>query len=296
MSAGSAPLVSILIPAFNREREIEETVRSALAQTVRDIEVVVVDNASTDGTWAICERLAAEDGRLRLFRNDANIGPVNNWRRCVAEARAPVSKILFSDDRLEPAYLERTLPRLQGRVAFVFTPARLMDEAGAPHDTIHQYFVDTFPADTFVVEYLSNFGGLPVSPCAALFRTADLRDGIVSDLGPGPGGSSAADFEAHGAGPDCLIYLIAASRYPYVAYVGEPLVSFRRGGITSDLVASGRFFACYHHALMWFMKSPMAPSPARLAAAALWRQEVRVARRVIPYEDHLRAYGVEPVR
>ncbi|WP_372400560.1 glycosyltransferase family 2 protein (plasmid) [Azospirillum sp. HJ39] len=294
MSAATpSPLVSILIPAYNREREIEETVRSALAQTVLDIEVVVVDNASTDGTWAICQRLAEEDGRLRLFRNDANIGPVNNWRRCVAEARAPVAKILFSDDRLEPTYLERTLPRLQGRVAFVFTPAKLVDEAGASHGTIHQYFVDTFPSDTFVFEYLSNFGGLPVSPCAALFRTADLRDGIISDLGPGPGGDSASDFDAHGAGPDCLIYLIAASRYPYVVHVAEPLVTFRRGGITSDLIASGRFFACYHHALMWFMKSPMAPSPARLAAAALWRQEVRNARRVIPYEDYLRAYGVD---
>jgi len=75
------PKVSILIPVFNRKDYIAECIQSALDQTFTDFEVVVVDNASEDGTWEICQQFAANDQRVRIFQNDTNIGPVRNWRR-----------------------------------------------------------------------------------------------------------------------------------------------------------------------------------------------------------------------
>ena len=89
-----APQVSILVPVYNRAHCIEQTLASALEQTFTDLEVVVVDNCSTDGSWELIQRVATRDPRVRVFRNDSNIGPVRNWLRCVREARGELGQIL----------------------------------------------------------------------------------------------------------------------------------------------------------------------------------------------------------
>src|SRR2546427_6401542 len=106
----TAPLVSILIPVYNRKQLVGPCIQSALDQTVREFEVVIVDNASTDGTWQVCEAFAAKDKRVRVIRDPLNVGPVRNWQRCMQEAGGLYGKILFSDDLIEPTFLERTLP------------------------------------------------------------------------------------------------------------------------------------------------------------------------------------------
>ena len=60
--------ISILIPTFNRERYIKEVITSALNQTYKNIEIIVVDNKSTDNSWAILKDLAKNDGRIKLFQ------------------------------------------------------------------------------------------------------------------------------------------------------------------------------------------------------------------------------------
>ena len=105
--------ISILIPTYNREQYIEEAVRSALNQTYKNIEVIVVDNKSTDNSWMILENLAKNDSRIKLFQNDTNIGPVKNWKRCIDKATGKFCKILWSDDLIAPEFLERTLPFLR---------------------------------------------------------------------------------------------------------------------------------------------------------------------------------------
>lgn len=81
-SASGRPKVSILIPVHNQERWIEDCVRSALAQSYPDLEVVVSDNASTDRTGEIVSALMG-DRRLRYARNETDIGRVRNYRRLV---------------------------------------------------------------------------------------------------------------------------------------------------------------------------------------------------------------------
>ena len=109
LGGAQSPLVSLLIPVYNRETLIGPCIESALAQTVDDLEIIVSDNASTDATWETCQKYAARDSRVRIFRNCENIGPVHNWARCLAHARGRLGKFLFSDDQIYPHYLERTL-------------------------------------------------------------------------------------------------------------------------------------------------------------------------------------------
>ena len=92
--------VSVAITAYNSGPWVAEAVRSALGQTMGDLEVVVVDDASSDETYAAVA--AIEDTRLRLYRNSTNLGEAANWNRTVSLCRSPLVKLLCSDDVLDP--------------------------------------------------------------------------------------------------------------------------------------------------------------------------------------------------
>jgi len=108
MSEGSAggPLVSVCIPAYKAERFIATTIESVFAQTTDDWELVLVDDASPDATYEIATRYG-DDRRVRIARNDRNLGPVGNWNHVVGLARGRYVKILCSDDLLYPTCLAR---------------------------------------------------------------------------------------------------------------------------------------------------------------------------------------------
>ena len=116
-----APLVSIAIPAYNAERWIGEAVRSALDQSLPDIEVIVIDDDSSDGTLAVVRRL--NDPRLRVFKNPANLGQSGNWNRAVSLCRAPFVKFLCADDLLREDCVEKMLAVFDrsADVGFVFS-------------------------------------------------------------------------------------------------------------------------------------------------------------------------------
>ncbi|MBI4342992.1 MAG: glycosyltransferase [Candidatus Omnitrophica bacterium] len=101
------PLVSICIPVKNMERTIRQTVASALAQTYPHLEVLVVDNRSTDRTRE--EAAGFQDPRLRVIQNAEDVGVYGNHNRCVEHARGEFVKFLHGDDLLEPACVERML-------------------------------------------------------------------------------------------------------------------------------------------------------------------------------------------
>ena len=129
------PAVSVCIPAFQAEAYIGATIRSVREQTLTDWELVVVDDCSTDATLA--EASAASDGdpRIRLLRNESNLGPAANWNHAVASTSAPFVKLLCSDDTLAPTCLERQVTALKsdetGRVALVASQRDIVDANGS---------------------------------------------------------------------------------------------------------------------------------------------------------------------
>jgi len=193
------PLVSILIPVFNREDFIGNCIQSALDQTIEDLEVVVVDNASTDRTWDVSQEYAAKDSRVRIFRNERNIGPVKNWKRCIDEASGLYGKILFSDDRMHPTCLERCIPFLvDPDVGLVFSSVVSGSSPWKGQIFYRWRRHSGSYSSTEFIEALLLADDVPVSPCAALFRMEDLRKNLVLNI-PSP---SQHNFCAHGAGHD----------------------------------------------------------------------------------------------
>src|SRR5690606_9946149 len=93
---------SVIMPAWNASRDIEASIRSVLAQTHRAFELIVIDDASTDDTRDIVERLRKEDGRICLVCNPVNYGVSITRNHGMEHARGRYLMFLDSDDLWEP--------------------------------------------------------------------------------------------------------------------------------------------------------------------------------------------------
>lgn len=228
-------LVSILIPVYNRAGMIAETLDSALAQSYKNIEVIVVDNSSTDGTWEIVQAYAVDDSRVRCFRNSTNIGPVRNWLRCVEESAGYYGKILWSDDLISQDFLEKTIPYLNDKeVGFVFTAVKIFKSLPAAGEIFYRIGeTGIYPTEKFIVGDIQA-RGYPVSPGCAVFRIADLKKNLLLHV-PNSVGS---DFSMHAIGNDLLLFLLTAQEYSKFAFVSEVLSFFRvhEGSISTSSI------------------------------------------------------------
>ncbi|MBB5891119.1 glycosyltransferase family 2 protein [Kutzneria kofuensis] len=103
------PLVSVGLPVYNGVERIEAVARSVLAQDHADIELVISDNASTDGTEELCRSLAAEDSRVVYHRNPVNVGLLNNFVGVIRLGRGEFFRWVGDDDWLAPNCVSRGL-------------------------------------------------------------------------------------------------------------------------------------------------------------------------------------------
>jgi glycosyltransferase involved in cell wall biosynthesis len=127
----SSPQVSVLLPTYNRAHYVAEAIQSALDQTFADLEVVVVDDGSTDTTSEVLGRIA--DPRVRCFRQE-NRGISGALNTAFRSARGRYVAILNSDDRWLPDLLAEEVAILQAssNVGLVYARCQAMDSAGRP--------------------------------------------------------------------------------------------------------------------------------------------------------------------
>ncbi|RPI57497.1 MAG: glycosyltransferase, partial [Acidobacteria bacterium] len=92
------PLVSVGMPVYNGARVLRRAIESVLTQTYRQVEVVICDNGSQDGTEAICRDYAERDTRIRYVRNEQNIGAIPNFRRVLQLSHGPYFMWTAADD------------------------------------------------------------------------------------------------------------------------------------------------------------------------------------------------------
>jgi glycosyltransferase involved in cell wall biosynthesis len=131
--AGGLPLVSIGIPVYNGANHLAGAIQSVLSQDYTNLEVVVCDNASDDGTPAIASDFAGRDPRVRYLRNPKNIGLLPNFRRVRDEARGKYFCWLGHDDLLsDPSYLSAAVDHLEAHpdVALCHTDICLLKTGG----------------------------------------------------------------------------------------------------------------------------------------------------------------------
>ena len=127
-----APPVSVAIPAYNCERYIAQSIESMLAQSYGDFELVISDNASTDGTEAVCRRYAAQDSRVRYVRRTENIGGPGNFRHVFSLCSGKYHKWTTADDHWHPDFLREAVAVLDARpdVVLCYPKTQLINAEG----------------------------------------------------------------------------------------------------------------------------------------------------------------------
>ncbi len=127
-----SPRVSIGVPVYNGERYLGATLDSLLAQTFGDFELIVCDNASTDGTEAIARACAARDARVRYVRHERNLGPPRNYNHAFDLSCGEYFRWFPSDDLAAPESVARCVEVLdrEPSVVLAYPKTTLIDEDG----------------------------------------------------------------------------------------------------------------------------------------------------------------------
>jgi len=207
-----SPLVSICIPTYNRAGIIRETIESALAQSYPNIEVLVVDNASTDNTPDVIRGFS--DPRLTFYPNSENTGIFGNFNRCIALARGEFVHILHSDDCIDPGFIETCIAFFAAHpeVSLTFTSARFVtDTPGSASYTL--------PADRIFLPP-EGFREILTQKISIICPSVIVRKDVYRDLGAfSPEFPYAADYYQ---------WLRISQKYA-LGYVRDAWISYRIG-------------------------------------------------------------------
>lgn len=213
---GDGPLVSVVIPAYNYGCYLGQAVRSVLDQGIDDIEVLVLDNASTDDTAQVMAAFSAEP-RVRYMRNRRNIGAGNSSQNGFWVAKGTYLVLFMADDFMNPGHLQRLLPILQGNPAHAlgYSPISWVNEQGEPlSGPRHPGHRDAdYAGGRHELADLLVYDSY-ITPSAAIIR----RDAFFEVW--------RRDVRIRGAG-DWLLMVQLAERYPDFVFTTVPGVSYR---------------------------------------------------------------------
>jgi len=250
------PRVSVIVPAHEAAGFIADTLRSVVGQTVGDWEVVVVDDASADGT---AEAAQGIDPRVRVLRSEVNLGPAGARNRALEEAGGELVALLDADDAWEPGYLEAQLAlyeRLRStgrRVGAVTCDAWLVDEQGTVRGRYYDRLNPPGPPARVTLEGLLEWNLVYVG-CL-------VPRAVIDEVGP-------FDTATWGSEDHDLWLRIAEAGYE-IAVNPEPLARYRiaAGSVSSSVVALARTNqVTYRLALA---RGRLTPAQERIARRAL---------------------------
>jgi glycosyltransferase involved in cell wall biosynthesis len=216
-------LVSILIPTYNRRELVVRAIDSALKQTYKNIEIIISDNCSSDGTEEHIKKLYRNNGKVKVYGNSINTGPVRNWVNCIEKCSGKYVKLLFSDDAMQHNYIEETVKVLINNddVGFVYAPAII--EKKSKERFFYKTYEESKKVTSQIIEnrFLLDLN-VPVSPGAAVFRKNDLLSAIKF-LIPNKRG---LDFTVYGAGIDLNIYFELLKKYKFAYFTDKTRALF----------------------------------------------------------------------
>lgn len=243
------PKVSIIIPVYNREKIIEETLKSALDQTYDDFEIIVIDNKSTDNTYELLEKKYAQNLKVKLFKNNENLGPVRNWKKCIEEASGEYIKILWSDDQISKDFLEVTVPILEKNIdiGFIYSKVLIYGE-NFKKENYNFGKTGKYEILSFIKSVAIGPKSVPVSPGCALFRKKDIEKNLVINLE----NPKKLDFSKYGAGNDLLLFLLTYPEYKYFYYIDEIKSYFRAHNDSFSI--SNNLVEYYNYSIVYFLE------------------------------------------
>ncbi len=154
------PLVSVLMTAYNREKYIAEAIESVVKSTYRNFELIIVDDCSIDKTVEIAEKYEAQDIRVKVFRNEKNLGDYPNRNKAASFANGKYLKYLDSDDVMAPNCLDRMVHEMETHKECVFG----ISSRSLNIPVVH------YPLQAYKIHFFER-GILDISPSGSIIRS-----------------------------------------------------------------------------------------------------------------------------
>lgn len=189
----SAPLVSVIVPVYNHGRFLAQRIESILAQSFRDFEVIILDDASTDDSFEVARRYEGHP-QIRIVRNKENSGSAfRQWKKGLELARGKIIWIAEGDDTSEQDFLRQLLPFFRDpEVALAYCDSKVIDDTGQPLESYQAYY-ELLDFSHWKMDWLLpgeaeiNFGlgvknTIP-NTSAALFRREFIDPAILENIG-----------------------------------------------------------------------------------------------------------------
>jgi glycosyltransferase involved in cell wall biosynthesis len=210
------PLVSVCIPTYNAEKTVVNTVQSILNQTYQNLEIIIVNNASTDDTLALLRQF--KDPKIKIYTNSKNIGGEKNWNRCIELASGEYIAIFHADDLYMPDIVEKQVQVFQDKppIGAVFTMTNHINECGEIIGE-HKLPVELKGKGIYYFPeiFISILKNLNILVCPS----AMVRSKIYKELAP-------FNDERFGTSADLDMWLRILEKHP-IAILNEKLMNWR---------------------------------------------------------------------
>lgn len=241
--------VSLVIPVYNGEPYLRECLDSVMAQDYQDMEILMIDDGSTDGSTALLEEYAARDRRMRWWKNPHNLGLSANFNACLRAARGEYVKFVLQDDKLlSPAAVRLMAERLDAdeSIALVGTASQLLDAKSQVTGTRDYFKAGRLNGWKVIRRCLERPVNLIGEPTLLMFRRALAGRGFDERY------RQMVDFEM-------WIHLLTQGNF---GYFSEPLCAFRQHDTQATVVNRRRIpsgteeFMLYEgcHRQPWFRR------------------------------------------
>ncbi|KKB48864.1 hypothetical protein HMPREF1535_04093 [Parabacteroides goldsteinii DSM 19448 = WAL 12034] len=181
MNPMSNSMVSIIIPVYNTEEFVEEAVRSIMNQTLQDIEIIIINDGSTDNSLSIIRKLANEDDRIQVYSR-GNQGPSATRNQGISIAKGKYLYFMDSDDYLEPEALESCFFKCEeNALDFIFFDADILNKETNFNIHLNYQRKDCTSPDTLytgsqLFTILVEKNKYSPSPCLNLINTKFLKE------------------------------------------------------------------------------------------------------------------------
>jgi len=232
----NSPLVSVLIPTFNRAEEIRKTLQSVIDNKFSNLEIIVFDNQSTDDTKRIVENFSKNSKQLKYFCQPKNLGPLENWKSALNVAKGKYVHWLWSDDWVENDFYLKMTERLEkdsSTIAFCSVKTVNLEENW--EKITYSYLDGVYDSKHFLKKYIKGFK-YPVSPAACILLTKDckniLNNFYVYD-------TNNIKVNMYGTGYDALMIMESIYKAQNISLLNDQLINFRNHQKSISVAESG---------------------------------------------------------
>ncbi|MDH7463661.1 glycosyltransferase family 2 protein [Chitinophagaceae bacterium 26-R-25] len=253
----NAPLVSVLMTSYNREKYIADAIESVLASTYSNLELIIVDDGSKDSTVEIAKKYAQKDSRVLVHVNEKNLGDYPNRNRAASHAKGKYLKYVDADDLIYPWGLELLVNMMEK-----------FPDAGWGLCSLAQDEHNIFPFQLSPAEaYSYHYQG------PGLFHKAPLSSIIKKDIF-----FEAGEFGAIRMAGDFEMWHRLAQKYP-VVLMPQGIVWYRKHG-EQEMNSFKKFAQTYEDIKAKYLLSENCPLDKNLSYSLLQQQKTSLIKRV----------------